>query len=121
MEKKPAVLSALANVAGTVFAVLGIGFLRAGPSIPFYTPKGLYTIGLLFPMPPDWLVLAWAHAAVPILIAGIATPFWATTLIDRGRVLQGYGILASSVVAVCGTGFWVGFHGAFNASLLTDL
>jgi hypothetical protein len=121
MERKLAVLFALANVAGTVLAIVGIGFLRAGPSIPFYEPDGLYTIGLYFPMPPDWLVLTWAHAAVPILLAGIAMPFWAMALVDRGRLLQGWIILAFSAVAVFGTGVWVGFHGAFNASLLTDL
>jgi hypothetical protein len=112
---------ALANVLGVQMGLAGIKRLQEMPSIPFYQPDGMYKVfGLFWPMPPNWLVLGWAHTKIAIvslvlpLISGVF-------LIPRGHLIKGWLLLSASTLAFAGTGVWIWLHAVFNAEVLSGV
>jgi hypothetical protein len=82
----------------------------------------MYHIMLTFPSPPNWLLLAWAFARVPILVASIMLPLVATLfLLPRGRILQGWILIGTATLVFAGTGLWIWLHAVFNAEALAGL
>ena len=115
-------LCVLANVLGTQMGFAGVKRLQEMHSIPFWHREGLYNIMIAFgPAPPDWFVLAWAYARVPIALAGVTLPLLAGLfLIPRGRLIQGWMLLSTSVLAFAGGGVWIWCHAVFNAQSLSQ-